>query len=160
MIFLLCVLISCIALDQITKAIARNALSETNTLSYIGDIFRLQLGYNAGATLNLGALLPEAIRTLIFTVGAGTAMGALFIYLLASKSVDRITFAALTFVLAGGIGNLADRVFNEGLVTDFMNIGIGSIRSGVFNVADMAITGGGVFLLIHALWQRRPAQRN
>ena len=38
-----------------------------------------------------------------------------------------ITTISLVFILAGGTGNLIDRIFNEGRVIDFMNMGIGSI---------------------------------
>lgn len=148
------VLIVLVSVDQVTKSLARSMLSESAVLSYVGDTMRLQLGFNAGATLNLGAWLPDTARTLIFTFGAAIALGGFFIYLVITRSLRRDVFLALCLVLAGGLGNLFDRIFNGGVVTDFMNIGIGPIRSGIFNVADMAITGGGLFLLGHALWQR------
>lgn len=47
----------------------------------------------------------------------------------------------------GGFGNLIDRIFNEGRVIDFVNIGIGSLRTGLFNVADISITLGEVWFL-------------
>ena len=36
-----------------------------------------------------------------------------------------------------------------GVVVDFMNVGIGPLRSGVFNIADLAIIAGIVVLFIH-----------
>ena len=45
-------------------------------------------------------------------------------------------------IIGGGLGNLIDRILNQGAVIDFMNIGIGPIRTGVFNVADLAILAG------------------
>lgn len=47
----------------------------------------------------------------------------------------------------GGIGNLVDRILLSGLVTDFINIGIGNLRTGIFNVADMAIMTGVIGLI-------------
>jgi signal peptidase II len=58
-----------------------------------------------------------------------------------------ITTIALVFILAGGTGNLIDRIFNEGRVIDFMNMGIGSIRTGIFNMADIAIAIGTIWLI-------------
>jgi signal peptidase II len=52
------------------------------------------------------------------------------------------------FILAGGMSNMIDRVL-AGVVIDFMNIGIGSLRTGIFNVADMAIMAG-LFVVIGA----------
>ncbi len=48
----------------------------------------------------------------------------------------------LSMILAGGFANLWDRILNGGVVIDFMNMGIGSLRTGVFNVADVFITFG------------------
>ena len=50
----------------------------------------------------------------------------------------------MIFILAGGIGNLIDRILNNGLVTDFINVGIGPLRTGIFNVADIAFTCGAI----------------
>ena len=50
-------------------------------------------------------------------------------------------------MVGGGFGNLIDRIFNEGRVIDFVNIGIGSLRTGLFNKADISITLGEVWFL-------------
>jgi signal peptidase II len=49
--------------------------------------------------------------------------------------------------LGGGIGNLIDRVVHNGLVTDFINVGMGPLRTGIFNVADVAVMGSGIALM-------------
>jgi signal peptidase II len=49
--------------------------------------------------------------------------------------------------VAGGASNLVDRII-YGMVIDFMNVGIGSLRTGIFNVADMAIMLGAGVLVI------------
>ena len=56
------------------------------------------------------------------------------------------------FVVAGGVSNWVDRVV-RGSVVDFMNVGVGSLRTGVFNVADVAImVGVAALLLAHRRW--------
>jgi signal peptidase II len=50
-------------------------------------------------------------------------------------------------VCSGGIGNLIDRFCQHGEVTDFLNIGIGSLRTGIFNVADFALLMGVALIL-------------
>jgi signal peptidase II len=52
----------------------------------------------------------------------------------------------LALIVGGGVGNLIDRL-NAGVVRDFIDIGIGSIRTGVFNLADLAITVGTVVVV-------------
>jgi signal peptidase II len=61
---------------------------------------------------------------------------------------------AVGAIVGGGLGNLWDRI-QLGVVRDFMNVGIGSLRTGIFNVADMAITFGGIALLLLPLLRRR-----
>ena len=58
-----------------------------------------------------------------------------------------VQFIALSLFLAGGIGKLIDRLFLSCIVIDFLNIGFGPLRTGIFNVADMAITGGALLML-------------
>jgi signal peptidase II len=48
--------------------------------------------------------------------------------------------------LAGGLGNLIDRLAYGGYVVDFVNIGIGPLRTGVFNVADVGVVVGALML--------------
>ena len=58
-----------------------------------------------------------------------------------------LSLIALSLVFSGGISNFYDRVFNNGAVIDFLNIGFGTFRTGIFNVADVAIMAG-VFMLV------------
>jgi len=57
-------------------------------------------------------------------------------------------------VPSGGLGNLLDRIMNDGRVIDFMNLGIGTLRTAIFNVADVCITTGVVLLLVELLRER------
>ena len=57
----------------------------------------------------------------------------------------------LGLVFAGGASNLADRIAH-GSVIDFMNVGLGSLRTGIFNVADVAIMAG-VLVLVLTHWR-------
>ena len=48
---------------------------------------------------------------------------------------------------AGGTSNQIDRAA-RGSVVDFINVGVGSLRTGIFNVADLAIVFGFALVLI------------
>ncbi|NOU23715.1 MAG: signal peptidase II, partial [Methyloglobulus sp.] len=61
---------------------------------------------------------------------------------------------AYSLLLAGGAGNLIDRVMC-GYVVDFMNIGVGSLRTGIFNVADIAVSVGVLILIADSLYGRK-----
>jgi signal peptidase II len=56
--------------------------------------------------------------------------------------------SALVLILSGGLGNLIDRVFNNGNVIDFIRIRLPLIESGIFNVADFYVTIGFVMILL------------
>jgi len=55
---------------------------------------------------------------------------------------------ALALLAGGGTSNLLDRLLYDGRVTDFLNVGIGSLRTGIFNLADMAIMAGALLLVL------------
>jgi len=55
--------------------------------------------------------------------------------------------AAVALLFAGGVGNLIDGVSSGGSVVDVINFGIGPLRTGIFNVADVAIMVGVIILL-------------
>ncbi len=76
-----------------------------------------------------------------------------FVLFVQPMSLDMVV--AWSLVLSGGLGNLVDRIINDGRVIDFMNIGIGSLRTGIFNVADVCITVGVVLLVFQALQRSR-----
>jgi signal peptidase II len=132
--------------DRLTKHIATQKLAGLPTRSYLADTFRLGYAENTGGFLSLGAGLPAPVRTLIFSV----ATGGLLVLLIAAVwryGWDRWRTVALALFIAGGASNWIDRLAS-GRVVDFLNVGIGSLRTGVFNVADMAIMTGVALLLV------------
>ena len=56
--------------------------------------------------------------------------------------------AGFTLLAASGIGNLIDRLLFDGHVTDFLNLGIDSFRTGIFNIADVVGVLGLATLLL------------
>ena len=140
--FIFFVLFSCVGCDQVTKDIARQSLAGHGKVSLLGDTLRLTYTENPGAFLSLGAHIPDHYRYLVFTCLVGLFLAGLFIYLLKSRQLNNSTAFALSLTLGGGIGNLIDRILHHGRVIDFLNLGVGSLRTGIFNVADIAITVG------------------
>jgi len=149
---LIVILTICVGCDRITKQIAADHLQQAGIVSFLGDTFRLHYIENPGAFLGLGDMLAPTLRFWLFTVFNGGILIVLAAWLIANHKLMRIEFIAFALILAGGIGNQIDRIFNQGHVIDFINIGIGSLRTGIFNVADMAVTGG-VVLMIGFMFQ-------
>lgn len=142
-----------LVIDQATKYYARSEWMGEDVKSYLGDTIRIQHAQNPGAFLSLGAGLEDSARFYIFTI----AVAGFLLYItygLFKNKTNTISTVALTAFIAGGIGNLIDRVV-FGSVTDFLNFGIGPVRTGIFNVADMAIMGGLFALIGLAILERR-----
>lgn len=143
--------------DQVTKVVAREALEGEPTRHYLGDTFRLTFIENHGAFLGLGGNLPESARTLIFTVLVSIMLVAFMVWVWRSPNLSRLAIVASSLVVGGGIGNLIDRVTNNGGVVDFLNLGIGGLRTGIFNLADVWIVVGGVLIFFSSDFREKDA---
>ena len=131
--------------DRVSKHFAARELAGEPRQSFLADTVRLEYAENTGAFLSLGETWHPTIRTAVFTVGTGLVLcwmvAAAFRFRLSGPAL-----VGLAFYFAGGASNLVDRVM-RGSVIDFMNVGVGPLRTGIFNVADMAILFGvGIFL--------------
>jgi len=149
---------SCLGCDQVTKRIATDSLRNAPPRSYLANTVHLEYALNPGGFLSLGRDLPDEVRQWIFIAFSGVTMGVVLGLLIFKRRMSWPLFIALSFCFAGGIGNLIDRVCNNGLVTDFIVLGYGPIHTGIFNVADVAVTFGGLAAVF--FWQREnPAPR-
>ncbi len=73
------------------------------------------------------------------TYGCTAGVAAMCFYVFLSTQFGALQVLALSLMCAGGIGNVIDR-WTYGFAVDFLNIGIGPVRTGIFNVADLALT--------------------
>ncbi len=137
--------------DQATKRIASDTLRFSLPQSYLDGLFRLQYSENPGGFLSFGAGLPGDVRTWLFKWAVGILLTGALAFALLDRQVRTVTTIGLALFIGGGFSNLADRVFRGDLVVDFMNVGIGRLRTGVFNVADLSIVVGLVVLLVGSL---------
>lgn len=138
-----------LVLDQFSKYIARHILGPLPPHSYLNDLFRLEYSENKGAFLSLGSTLPEGTRFLLFTVLIGLVIGYLIFYILHTASLNRSQLLALIFLSGGGLSNWIDRIVFKGHVIDFLNVGIGPLRTGIFNIADMFQMAGIAIVLLN-----------
>ncbi|MDQ6983386.1 MAG: signal peptidase II [Ghiorsea sp.] len=149
----------CIGCDQGTKSLVSSSLPKNEIFSYLGDTVRIMYIENTGAFLGMGSSLPENIRFILFTVIAGLLLVGLFAYLVFSSSLDAITIFWFSLIFSGGASNLYDRAVNNGAVVDFLNIGVGGLRTGIFNISDMFIMAG-LFMLIIASYRKPKASQD
>jgi signal peptidase II len=161
LLLLLALLVPCVACDQATKSLAVTHLAGRGSIDVVDGFFRLIYAENPGAFLGLGRSLPEEVRVALFSVGVALMLLVLAVVLV-KKRMDLVAALGLALLLAGGIGNLVDRVARPGgRVVDFAQLGVttsfGTVRTGIFNVADVHIVVGALLVAAASL-RRRPQE--
>jgi signal peptidase II len=157
--YILMILFGTVISDQITKKIAQEYLQNSAPISFLYNFFVLTYAENTGGFLGMGATVNEEVRFWIFSVAVSLFLLAMFVYLLFSKAFSIKQTLMLAMVLGGGIGNLIDRLLYDGRVVDFMNFGIGPLRTGILNVADIYITFGAIFLFLFIISDGKRIQK-
>lgn len=141
-----------VALDQWTKSIVRQRLTFGSTWApwdWLEPYARFVHWKNTGAAFGLGQNLSLVFILLTFVV-----VVMIIYYYPSIPKQEWPLRVALTLQLGGAVGNLIDRLTQNGSVTDFISIG----RFPVFNVADASISIG-VAVLIVGMWiQERNAE--
>ena len=102
-------------------------------------LFKLDYVKNYGAAFNIfsGSRIFLSFISIIFSI--------LLIYLILRKNtLNSFDLYSYSFILGGTIGNGMDRIL-KGFVIDFINLNI--INFPVFNIADLSINIGFIFLL-------------
>jgi len=152
---LLAIIALTIALDQGAKALVRRTLM--NSYPIRAGVLTLLHTENAGAFLSLGADLPPNVRHLIFDGLVSVGLIAAAFVLFTGRMQPGPDDVAIAFIIGGGVGNLIDRFRLGGRVTDFIYLAAGPVHTGVFNIADMAITGGVLWLAISWMFRKKVA---
>jgi signal peptidase II len=140
------VLVGTIGCDRVTKRLATAALAGAPDRDFLAGTVRVAYAENTGGFLSVGAGWPEHGRTAVFVVGTGLLLLAVAAAI-ARAGLDRWGLLGATLFFAGGASNWIDRVVH-GRVVDFLNLGVGPLRTGIFNVADVAIVAGLALLVI------------
>lgn len=128
-----------IILDQLTKAIVD---MNNYHVTIIKNVFSITNTRNSGAAFGMMSDQPEAqILFAVLTISAMIAIGA---YLIIRKEDVKWLTISLSFIASGAIGNFIDRLaFKE--VRDFIYVHFFAN----FNVADIAVTIGGIMFVIY-----------
>jgi len=133
-----------VVLDQWTKHWAQNALDGGRTIEVVWTL-RFALGYNSGFAFSTGTGWGPWI---------GLVAVAVVLVLVAGmrRADNEVSRTGLALVVGGAVGNIVDRLFRgralmRGRVIDFIDLQWWP----VFNVADSAITIGGLVLVVMAL---------
>jgi len=132
--------------DHAAKFAAVEWLQGSGVHEFFGGLVRFELAHNPGAFMSLGASFPPWVRRLLLVGAVPLALVALCASFLRSGSLTVLGLVALGLVAGGGGGNWLDRLA-DGTVTDFVRLEYAGLRTGIFNIADVAILAGVGLLL-------------
>lgn len=151
------IIVPVVVLDVVTKYLVQQNMRLYDQVDVIGDYLRLTYIYNPGAAFGIHVGAYSRIIFLVLSLIALVALAAMY---WSTPLRDKVRLSAIALICAGAVGNLIDRVRSAQGVVDFLDVGIGDLRWPVFNVADIAVTTGAIFLAL-SLWQedREPEER-
>jgi signal peptidase II len=157
-----------VGLDQGTKRLAESALAGAGERPFLGHFAVLTYTRNSGAFLSLGAGLPAALKSVLLVALPFAVLAFLALAFLrrrgrpgeddraGSRGPRAPEIAAALLLVAGGLGNLIDRVAS-GSVRDFLYFSIGGLKTGIMNLADLYILAALILIVATALRARSRA---
>lgn len=140
--------------DQISKTMIRSRVGANEIINVIEDNFILTKVENTGAAMSLGSTLPEVPKVILLQALPVVLLALLLIWVIKRRNLPNLLVLGICFYIGGGIGNLWDRIL-YGSVTDFLYLEYGPLRTGIFNLADVSVMMGTIFLLIHLVLSRK-----
>lgn len=157
MIFLLSISLTIFIADLYIKWLFLQAVDyqpypTSQSISVIGDFFKLTYVRNFGITFGLFSNLPQHYTLIILTITSLAALIVLGYFFLNLPKIlkEKGLFPgriALAMIFGGALGNIVDRII-RGFVVDYLDFGINGYRWYVFNLADVFIVSGCILLAI------------
>ena len=144
--FLIGIIASIVALDQWSKWKIKTSYDLYHSEPIIQDFFHFTYVTNDGMAFGLS--FPGGKQVLLFVTLVLT--GVIIWMLWKEKNSHNLIRYGLSFILAGAIGNMIDRVL-YGKVVDFLDIMVGDFHWYIFNVADSAVTTGMILFILHTI---------
>ncbi|MBR5544025.1 MAG: signal peptidase II [Clostridia bacterium] len=133
-----------VVIDQLIKLLVLEYLQPIGSLPLIDGIIQLRYAENTGAAF--GSFSGHTTALSVFTF---VAILVGIIFLLSKKIKFGVEYVCITLVIAGGAGNLIDRVF-RGFVVDYIEPLF--IDFAVFNFADILVTCSAILLIIWTIY--------
>lgn len=137
-----------VGIDQLTKWLISTNMELNSTVHLIksGETEVLNLYY----CLNSGSAFSMMEGKTVFLIAVTSVVIAALIVGLLIKKIRRAPYiVAVSLIIGGGVGNLIDRIFNDGKVVDFIDVRI--INFAIFNFADICAVVGGLLLCLFVI---------
>ena len=138
------IIFSIFLLDRLSKLyiIYLDNLTNTSEL-FLSKFLNIQLIWNNGIAFGLFSFEKNNLYN-ILTVFILLVVTAIFFMIIKSKGLKRYS---LLMILGGALGNIFDRIFNKA-VPDFIDFHVANFHWFIFNVADIFITTGVIFMIV------------
>jgi signal peptidase II len=143
-----------ISLDQITKLYVHTQFQLHESMPVIQNFFHITYVRNFGAAFGFLSQTSSEFREIFFLSVPPIACLTILFILRGIPSNDTAQAVALSSIFAGAMGNYIDRLQFR-YVIDFLDFHYGSLSWPAFNVSDMAIVGGVLFLIYLMLTENK-----
>ncbi len=143
-----------IGCDQLSKDIVRKNVAPMDYIQVVSENLILTNVENTGAMLGFGQNLSPIPKLIFLQILPVSVLLILLFRVLQKSNLNKWLIIAFAFVIGGGIGNLIDRIA-YGSVTDFFQIKIGILRTGIFNMADVSVTIGVLLILFLSIGTKK-----
>ena len=143
-IYVLLIVLTIIALDQITKYLIITRLSPFDSIEIFSFLHIVSVR-NTGAAFGTFKGFGSSFFIIV------SVLAIIFVVNLLMKRIYNTL--GLSLVLGGAIGNLTDRIF-YGNVVDFVDFSIGTFHWPAFNVADSSLTIGIIIILLTSIFKK------
>lgn len=134
-----------VAADQLIKVLVTNVLPGAGVVTVIPGLLDFRYVQNFGAAFGM-----MAGKTWFFLIATSVVCAVLIAGLFVYKKHNWMSYTASILIVAGGVGNLIDRIVNEGhFVTDYIHV---SFFPPVFNFADILVTLGTISMVVYVIF--------
>ena len=132
-----------IGIDQLSKVWALNYLKEAGSIPVIENVFHLTYVEKRGAAFGM---LQNNQWIFVIVALVASIVGIYYLY---KRKINILGKSAIIMIIAGAVGNAIDRL-RLGFVVDYFDFRI--IWQYVFNIADVFVVVGTIFLCIYILF--------
>lgn len=140
--------------DQLSKWWAVVVLKGQEDIVFLGGAIRFLYAENTGAWGSLGQDWPEPVKLVVMTMLPLGVLAWIAVRMVRDHGLPRLEALAYALIIAGGVGNIADRI-RLGYVVDFLWMGVGPLTTNIFNIADASIVAAMLLLVSEAVMAHR-----
>ena len=154
LIFYLFVILTIVGFDQYTKKLVTLFIAEGDEISIIDGFLRFINVKNSGAAFSI--LQNQRLILILFPI---IFIIICIFFIIKNRNKSKLLLLSLSFIIAGGVGNLIDRIKFK-YVVDFIDFNFGSYHYPTFNVADSFAVIGVILLLIYSIFFEKKKNEN